>query len=145
MVIVSTTGNGQRRLATAATAAGDTMRNSIYYGAEWPNHKGEIGKFSLENGYSFADGFHRFALEWDPEEMRWYVDDQLVAKRQEWYSSAGEYPAPFDQRFHLLINLAVGGRLSGPPDASTEFPQSLIVDYVRIYERIGAEQITARD
>ena len=47
----------------------------------------------------------------------------------------GGYPAPFDQEFHLLLNMAVGGNLPGPPDATTSFPQELVVDYVRVYQR----------
>jgi beta-glucanase (GH16 family) len=46
-------------------------------------------------------------------------------------------PAPFDQPFHLLVNLAVGGGLPGPPDESTRFPAELAVDYIRVYERMG--------
>ena len=51
-----------------------------------------------------------------------------------WYSSSAPYPAPFNKRFHLLINLAVGGNWPGNPDGSTVFPQDLVVDYVRVYQ-----------
>ena len=67
--------------------------------------------------------------------MRWYVDGVLYATKRDWSSAGGPYPAPFDQRFHLLLNLAVGGNLPGPPDGSTVFPQQLVVDYVRVYQR----------
>jgi hypothetical protein len=50
-----------------------------------------------------------------------------------WYSSAAAFPAPFNKRFHLLINLAVGGNWPGSPDLSTVFPQEMVVDYVRVY------------
>ncbi len=51
----------------------------------------------------------------------------------EWDSSGGKFPAPFDQTFHLLINLAVGGGFVGNPNAATVFPQKLEVDFVRVF------------
>ncbi|NBD35539.1 MAG: family 16 glycosylhydrolase [Chloroflexi bacterium] len=94
--------------------------------------------YDLDEG-TFADDFHIFALEWEPEEIRWYVDDHLVQTQTQWFTSSdrGEYPAPFDQPFNLLINVAVGGQWPGNPDETTEFPQYMRVDYVRVYERRG--------
>ena len=89
---------------------------------------------TLSSG-TFHDGFHEFALEWDPHEIRWYLDGQLYACNSHWFSANGEYPAPFDQRFHLLLNMAVGGNLPGSPDASTVFPQELVVDWVRVWQK----------
>ena len=68
--------------------------------------------------------------------MRWYVDGNLYQTQTSWRTSAGApFPAPFDQEFHLLINLAVGGNWPGAPDATTQFPQELAVDYIRVYQR----------
>ena len=78
--------------------------------------------------------FYVFAIEWEPGEIRWYVDDVLYATQNTWWSNGGPYPAPFDQPFHLLLNLAVGGNLPGNPDATTVFPQEYVIDYVRVYE-----------
>lgn len=90
--------------------------------------------------YNLAvDGqFHDFSVEWDPGEIRWYVDNHLFQTRRssEWYSSGSGGPnKPFDQNFHMLLNLAVGGTWPGSPDASTLFPQTMEVDYVRVYQR----------
>ena len=54
-----------------------------------------------------------------------------------WYSDAAPFPAPFNKRFHLLINLAVGGEWPKPPDGTTVFPQDLVIDYVRVYQDGG--------
>ncbi|TVY09465.1 carbohydrate-binding protein [Paenibacillus cremeus] len=104
---------------------------TIHYGNPWL-HTG--GDYTLPN-----NGFHEYAVEWDEEEIRWYVDDVLFSTKKvdDWYSSNSPKPGPFDQRFHLLLNLAVGGTWPGTPDASTVFPQQMEVDYVRVYERPG--------
>jgi hypothetical protein len=78
-------------------------------------------------------------MEWEEGEIRWYVDGELYQTLGDgaWYSAAAPFPAPFDQRFHLLINLAVGGNWPGSPDGTTEFPQELVLDYIRVYEQFG--------
>ncbi|MFT4542913.1 MAG: hypothetical protein ACI835_005382, partial [Planctomycetota bacterium] len=76
---------------------------------------------------------------WDEFELRWYVDGIHYSTKTSWWSSGGAFPAPFDQRFHLLLNLAVGGNLPGPPDASTVFPQTYVIDYVRVYQNVVHE------
>ena len=67
--------------------------------------------------------------------MRCYVVDRLFQTQTNWESRSNPFNAPFDQRFHLILNLAVGGNWPGNPDATTTFPQSLIVDYVRVYRK----------
>ena len=90
--------------------------------------------FSLPGGQSFADDFHLYAVEWDPEIVRFYVDSNLYAS---FHSS--QWPAGgkwvFDHPFFIILNLAVGGGWPGSPDSSTKFPQSMLVDYVRVYTR----------
>jgi beta-glucanase (GH16 family) len=92
--------------------------------------------YVLRTGETFADGHHVFALEWEPGEIRWYVDGYHYQTQTEWFTSKleHEYPAPFDRPFHLLLNVAVGGRWPGNPDETTEFPQCMAVDYVRVYQ-----------
>ncbi len=84
---------------------------------------------------TFADEFHVFKLDWKPGVMRWYLDDQLYQTQTHWTSGTNFFPSPFDQRFHLILNLAVGGNWPGNPDANTVFPQAMIVDYVRVYQK----------
>ena len=83
---------------------------------------------------TFADDFHVFAVEWGPGLIRWLVDDREFRRTTPSDLPAGA-PWVFDHSFYLLLNLAVGGNLPGDPDASTSFPQRLVVDYVRVYRQ----------
>ncbi len=112
----------------------DRVYGTIHYGGEWPNNVHTGTSFRLSN-QNFTNQFHVFALEWEETEMRWYVDDSLYATQHEWYTSEAEYPAPFDKRFHMILNVAVGGNWPGNPDNSTVFPQEMIVDYVRVFQK----------
>jgi beta-glucanase (GH16 family) len=80
-----------------------------------------------------TEDFHTYALEWDEFEIRWYYDGILWAVKNAWVSDAAPYPAPFDQPFHILLNLAIGGDFPGQPDGSTPFPAEMEVDWVRVY------------
>jgi beta-glucanase (GH16 family) len=76
------------------------------------------------------------AVEWEPDTIRFYVDKELYATRtrselrpnQKWV---------FDHFFFLLLNAAVGGDWPGNPDATAEYPQTMLVDYVRVYKKGG--------
>jgi beta-glucanase (GH16 family) len=89
-------------------------------------HKGDEG---LDADY------HVFAVDWDPSRITWWIDDEVyqsvgspaVRARGEWV---------FDHPFFILLNVAVGGNFVGAPDATTLFPQTMLVDYVRVFERI---------
>lgn len=85
-------------------------------------------------GAQIHEDFHIFAIEWGPEEIKWYFDENLY---KTWRKS--ETPENgvwvFNKPFHMLLNVAVGGRWPGNPDSTTTFPQQMLVDYVRVYER----------
>ena len=106
---------------------------TIHYGASFPGNVFTSTDYFLPSG-TFNDDFHEFAVEWEQGEIRWYVDGMLYATQNSWFSTGGPFPAPFDVDFHLLLNLAVGGNLPGPPDATTVFPQEYVIDYVRVYQ-----------
>ena len=110
------------------------VHGTLHYGGEYPNNIHTGVSYSLSIG-SFTSAFHTFALEWEENEFRWYVDDLLYLTQTDWYSTGGDYPAPFDKRFHILLNVAVGGNWPGIPDHTTTFPQTMIVDYVRVYKK----------
>jgi beta-glucanase (GH16 family) len=78
------------------------------------------------------DGFHLFAVEWEPESIRFFVDGMLVYT----FSPEDRTPEvwPFDQPFYLLINLAVGGSFGGPEIDDSIFPQEFVIDYIRIFK-----------
>jgi beta-glucanase (GH16 family) len=106
---------------------------TIHYGARWPNSSSSQSGYVLPNG-TFHDDFHVFAIEWEPGEIRWYVDGTHYGTSTEWFSTEGPFPAPFDVDFHLLLNVAVGGNWPGSPDSTTAFPQELVADYIRVYQ-----------
>jgi beta-glucanase (GH16 family) len=116
----------------------NVVQGTIYFGRSFPDQQNSTGLFTLPNG-DFTTDFHVFALEWDPWELRWFVDDTMYQTRRDWFSENGSYPAPFDRDFHLLLNVAVGGNYDGPPDATTQFPQVMEVDYVRVFRALNAD------
>lgn len=103
-----------------------------------PASYGPSGTFKLANGASFADAFHTFAIEWEPGTIRFYVDEQLYETRTQASTPAGD-TWEFEHPFFLLINVAVGGQWPGSPDSTTTFPQTLKVDWVRVYQKNGTE------
>ncbi len=105
-----------------------------------PGYSGEhaIGAaFALPGGPRFADDFHVYAVEWEPQAIRFYVDDHLYSTR-----APSDLPKGakwvYDHPFFLLLNVAVGGYWPGNPDSSSAFPQTMLVDYVRVFQRAEA-------
>lgn len=94
----------------------------------------------MDNG-SFSEDYHEYSVEWEPGEMRFYTDNQLVLTVNDWFTAVeGEedkpYPAPFDQPFFVQMNLAVGGDWPGNPDETTDFDKAEFeIDYVRVYQK----------
>jgi len=110
-----------------------------------PGYSGEHGisaPFGLPGDARFADDFHMYAVEWEPTAIRFYVDEHLYATR-----TPADLPKGakwvYDHPFFLLLNVAVGGGWPGSPDATTVFPQTMLVDYVRVYERAGEQKTGA--
>lgn len=90
------------------------------------------GIYTLPNGQKFTDEFHSFAVEWEPGAIRFYVDGNLYHTKTPANVPSGSRWV-FDHPFFMILNVAVGGNFPGNPDDSTTFPQTLIVDYVRVY------------
>jgi beta-glucanase (GH16 family) len=87
--------------------------------------------FSLSRG-GFPDGFHVFAVEWEPTRIRYLVDGVVYQTLTPSSLPSGRRWV-FDHPFTILLNVAVGGNYVGPPDGTTTFPQTMLVDYVRVY------------
>lgn len=122
---------------------------TLHYGGVWPGNVSSGAPYKLPEAVNPADGFHEYALEWEKGEIRWYVDGVHFATQRDsgWYNQYkneegltvnGEEDAPFNQRFHMLLNLAVGGAWAGNVNEKgideSVFPQTMQVDYVRVYE-----------
>ncbi len=101
------------------------------HGPGYSGNRALTGVHTLPSG-RFSDAFHVFAAEWQPNAIRFYVDGDLYETR-----TPADLPAGtrwvYDHPFFLLLNLAVGGDWPGAPDDSTVFPQTMAVDYVRVY------------
>lgn len=111
-----------------------TIHGTLHFGNP---HDQVSGAFSLPAGQSFADDYHVFAIEWEPGAIRWYLDGNEYFSATRWFTSAknSPFPAPFDQPFYLIMNVAVGGRWPGYPNATTPAEAKMLVDYVRVYAK----------
>jgi beta-glucanase (GH16 family) len=128
---------------------------TLHYGSRWPLNTEASKDFKLPKGETIAD-FHVYALEWEPGEIRWLYDGHEYGKQSFWWSSSrtdgaqgvapaaeadlNPWPAPFDQPFYLVMNVAVGGKFLGNPDKTTKFPAEMVVDYVRVYDKESGYQ-----
>jgi beta-glucanase (GH16 family) len=108
--------------------------NTVHGTMHGPGYSGGQAIGASFGGPVFADDFHTFTVEWEPNVIRWYVDGTLYETR-----TPADLPAGakwvFDAPMFILVNLAVGGDWPGNPDGTTSFPQELLVDYVRVYSR----------
>ena len=104
---------------------------TLHYGASPATHGQKGSSYSL-NGTSFYDQFHVFSMEWKQDEIKLYIDNNLYLTVTK--TDLGTSPYPFNAPFFFIFNVAVGGNWPGSPDATTTFPQRMIVDYVRVFQ-----------
>ena len=86
---------------------------------------------NLVNTASLADEFHVYSLVWETDKIKTMLDDKVIGE----FSAAevsGNYP--FNEKFFFLFNVAVGGNWPGSPNATTYFPQFMMVDYIRVFQ-----------
>ncbi|MEI2419696.1 glycoside hydrolase family 16 protein, partial [Arthrospira platensis SPKY2] len=110
-------------------SGGNRVLGTIHYGGPFPANVFSGQSYLVPSNVQTE--FHTYAVEWGPTEIRWYVDDTLYHVENFWRSTGGPFPAPFDQPFYIIFNVAVGGNLPGNPNASTQFPVTMEVDWVR--------------
>lgn len=127
-----------------------TISSATHYGLSSPPFHGTSSRTDL--AVSADVNFHVYALEWERDRLRFFIDGTHYQTQtsENWYTyfpadedgvydpfgayTLGPESAPFDQSFHLLLNFAIGGSPVGRPDATTVFPQTFAIDYVRVYE-----------
>ena len=115
----------------------DKLYGTIHYGE--PSLQSQ-GTYKLSEG-NFTDDWHVFSCEWEPGKISWYVDGILYHEESDWFSAKPgqgkvSYPAPFDQDFYIILNLAVGGSWVTNPDETTSFDDAkMLVDYVKVYQK----------
>ncbi len=118
------------------------LYGTLHYGGAGQGHVYSGDEYTFADGSNAADDFHVYAIEWEEGEIRWYVDQVHFATQRHsgWYSlnALDQSTAPFDQTFHLILNLAVGGDWAANVNRTGIdpgiFPQEMLVDYVRVYE-----------
>ena len=107
------------------------MYNTVHFGATPATHGSYGTNYTLTEG-SFDQQFHVFSMDWRQEGITMFVDDKQVFSCNR--AVVGE-PFPFDGNFFFIFNIAVGGNWPGSPDATTEFPQRMIIDYIRVFQK----------
>jgi len=88
--------------------------------------------YSLTGGQQFKDAYHTFAIKWTVNQIEFYVDDALYEIQTN--AAAGGNPWVFNAPFFFILNVAVGGSYPGSPNGTSSFPQTMLVDYVRVYQ-----------
>lgn len=98
-----------------------------------PNAVSDGGSYVFSGGRNPGDGYHIYALDWEPTYLRWTVDGHVVRTMTSadtpWVASS------FTTPMHLMLNMTVGGIWAQDPNSSTRFPATYYVDYVRVYSR----------
>ena len=112
--------------------------NTVHGSLHGPGYSagGAISTSYLLPTGDFDTNFHVFAVEWEENVIRYYVDDVLYQTITPEDINGNEWV--FDQPFYIILNVAVGGTWVGPPDESTVFPQTMLIDYVRVYQDAGS-------
>jgi beta-glucanase (GH16 family) len=106
--------------------------NTVRGSAHAPGYSGADSIHGDATVSNLTGQFHVYAIEWEPTEIRWYVDGRKYftitpkAVHGKW---------AFDRPFFIILNLAIGGNWPGAPDNSTRFPVQMLVDYVRVYQK----------
>jgi beta-glucanase (GH16 family) len=111
-----------------------TIIHGTLHGPGYSGGDGLSSSYSLPNNERFADNFHTFAIEWEPNVVRFYCDGILYKTLVPANLPPGRTWV-FNHPFFILMNVAVGGSWPGNPDATSVFPQTMLVDYVRVYQR----------
>lgn len=123
---------------------GDTpsiINGTLHYGSSWPNNQNDTDKHDFIQDLS--GGFHVYSVEWDPDVIRWYIDDVLFKTETRNPNSlnpaSSNDPWPWNKNFHILLNLAVGGWFTGVTNAADVelIKPTFEIDYIRVYEYTG--------
>jgi beta-glucanase (GH16 family) len=103
-----------------------SLPSTVYMTHHWGTVSNVMSNGITWAGPDFTAGYHRFAVEWSPSRVDWIVDGVVR------FSTTGNFP---HEPMYIILNMAVGGNLPGNPNASTPFPRSTLVDWVRVYWR----------
>jgi beta-glucanase (GH16 family) len=128
--------NGEIDIMEARGRLPGEASGAIHYGGQWPNNVYSSETYTFPSSQTIND-FHIYAIEWTENKIQWFVNDQLYYETSDWYSENGDYPAPFNTEFYIILNLAVGGIFDGnilPDPAIFNMPVLMQVDYVKVFQ-----------
>jgi beta-glucanase (GH16 family) len=129
-----------------------SVLGTIHFGGAYPNQDQSYGpSYAFPNGGSVTN-FHTYLLDWSPSSISWSVDGQVYETQTSWWSSSNPtntsirnpFPAPFNQTFYLIMNVAVGGNFDGNPTNTAIFPGEMQVDYVRVYDKTAPLKLSVQ-
>lgn len=107
--------------------------STVHYGPNVAGHQFKSNSKYLSGGKNFHDEFHVFSINWEVDKMEFMIDNEIYHTITP--ANLGTAAYPFNKNFFFIFNVAVGGNLPGNPDSSSPFPQSMIVDYVRVFSK----------
>ena len=129
--------SGEIDIMEAIGSKPNEVFGTLHFGDQFPGNVFKGEEFILSAG-DFSDDFFVFTTEWEEGEIRWYINNVLYQTQtsDDWFTTGSDDPAaPFNHDFHMILNVAVGGNLPGAPDETTRFPQTMEIDYVRVYQK----------
>jgi beta-glucanase (GH16 family) len=125
-------------------AVENRMFGTLHFGGAWPQNRYENRRTTLPTGPDGEQVFHVFAIEWTEGRVEWFLDGESYGylTPENWNTDSplaeGNPNAPFDQRFHLILNLAIGGHLAESHTAGgvdyEGYPRQFLIDWVRVYD-----------
>ncbi|NND77953.1 MAG: glycoside hydrolase family 16 protein [Flavobacteriales bacterium] len=118
------------------------VHGTLHYGRYWPNNQMTGSSFTI-GAPDFASDFHIFEMEWTENSIKWSVDGTMYNEIA--INDISNDLWPFDQDFHLIMNLAIGGNWPGSPNGSTPWPAEMHVEYVRLFQNTDDVYISGRD
>lgn len=129
---------GEIDIAEGKGRLGNTIFGTIHGGAS-PERRWSTGREHVLSSGTFHDSAHVVAVEWEPAEIRWFVDDEMyfsVPKPAGIVSNPSDWPFDQGHPFFIVVNLALGGSFDAPHQPAPDMPaQRLLIDYLRVYQR----------
>ena len=110
-----------------------SIAHGTIHGPGYSGAAGPTAMYTLPGSAKFSDDFHVFAIEWETNAIRWYVDGTLYSTKTPADTKGNNWV--FDHGFFIILNLAVGGDWPGAPDGTTVFPQKLVIDYIHVCQK----------
>ncbi len=109
------------------------VHGTVHWGIDVANHRQKGSSKALSGGEKYSEKFHVFSIIWELNKIQFFVDDVHYFTITP--NDMQGQPYPFNHEFFFIMNIAVGGNWPGSPDASTQFPQQMIVDYIRVFQQ----------